>query len=82
MVKWLVVLLVERYGKLGTPTANKTFDVEFEKEINAWAEANVDASEREDSDSEGLRRDDVRGRRNAYRDGYVVQMDMGKCART
>ena len=31
-----------------------TFDTEFEKEINSWAEANVDASEREDSGLEGL----------------------------
>ena len=32
----------------------ETFDAESEKEMNAWAEANVDASEREDSGSEGL----------------------------
>ena len=30
------------------------FDAEFEKEINAWAEANVGASKREDRDSNGL----------------------------
>ena len=41
-------VLVEHYRKLGTPAANETFDAEFEKEINAWAEANVGASERED----------------------------------
>ena len=38
-------VLVEHYRKLGTPTANKTFDAQFGKEINAWAEANVDESE-------------------------------------
>ena len=56
-------VLVERYRKLGTPTTNKTFDVEFAKEIkeiNAWVEANVDASEREDSGSEGLHREFTR----------------------
>ena len=47
-VKWLIVrkgkreVLEEHYRKLGTPTTNKTFDAKFEKEINAWAEANVD----------------------------------------
>ena len=46
-------VLVEHYRKLGTPT-NKTYDTEFEKEIDAWAEANVDASEREDNGSGGL----------------------------
>ena len=46
--------LVEHYHrKLGTPTTNKTLDAEFEKVINAWAEANVDASEREHSGYEG-----------------------------
>ena len=49
-------VLVEHYRKLGTPTTNETFDAEFEKEIDAWVEANVDASEREDSGSEGLQR--------------------------
>ena len=39
---------VEHDRKLGAPAANETFDAEFEKEINAWAEANVGASERED----------------------------------
>ena len=34
-------VLVEHYRKLGTSTANETFDAEFEKEINAWAEANA-----------------------------------------
>ena len=53
-------VLVEHYRKLGTPTSNKTFDAEFEKEINAWVEANVDASEREDSGSEGLQREFTR----------------------
>ena len=41
-------VLVEHYRKLGTPTANETFDVEFDKEISARAEANVGVSERED----------------------------------
>ena len=49
-------VLVEHYRKLGTSTANETFDAEFEKEINAWAEANVRASEREDRGSDGLQR--------------------------
>ena len=48
-------VLVEHYRKLGTPTANETFDAEFKrKEINAWAEANVGASEREDRGSDWL----------------------------
>ena len=38
----------------------ETFDAESEKEMNAWAEANVDASEREDSGSGGLRREFTR----------------------
>ena len=37
------------------------FDAEFEKEINARARANVDASERQDSGSEGLQREFTRG---------------------
>ena len=50
-------MLVEYHRKLGTPTTNETFDVELEKEINAWAEENVIASESEDSSgSEGLQR--------------------------
>ena len=40
--------LVEHYRKLGTPTANETFDAEFDKEISALAEANVGLPERED----------------------------------
>ena len=35
-----------------------TLDAEFEKEINVWAEANVDASGREDSGSEGIQREE------------------------
>ena len=49
-MKWLVSaskgkreVLLEPYRKLGTPTGNETFDADFEKEINAWAEANVAA---------------------------------------
>ena len=37
-------LLVDHYRKLETPTTNKTFDTELNKEIDAWAEANVDTS--------------------------------------
>ena len=44
-------VLVEHYCKLGTPTTNETFDAEFEKEIDAWVQANVGASDREDSGS-------------------------------
>ena len=40
-------VLVKHYRTLGTPTANETFESGCEKEINAWAEANVGASERE-----------------------------------
>ena len=47
---------VEHFCKLGTPTANETFDAEFEKEIKAWAKTSVDASGREDSGSEGSQR--------------------------
>ena len=50
-------VLVKHYRKLGSPTANKTFDAEFEKEVNTWAEANVGASEREDRGSGGLERE-------------------------
>ena len=49
-------VLVEHYRKLGTPAANETFDAEFEKEISAWAEANVGASERAHRGSDGLQR--------------------------
>ena len=52
--------LVEHYRKLGTPTANETFDAEFEKEINAWAEVHVGTSEREDRGSDGLQREFTR----------------------
>ena len=51
---------VELCRKLGTSTANETFDAEFEKETNAWAEAIVDASEREDSGPEWLHRESTR----------------------
>lgn len=47
-------VLVEHYGKLGTPTTNENVDAELEKEITAWAEANGDAPGREESGSEGL----------------------------
>ena len=46
-------VLVEHCRKLRTPTANETFDAEFEKEINAREEGNVDASEKKDRRSEG-----------------------------
>ena len=47
-------VLVEHYSKLGTPKANAKFDAEFEKDINAWADVNVEASKREDSSSKEL----------------------------
>ena len=50
-------VLAEHYRKLGTPTANETFDAEFDKEINAWTEANVGASERKDRGLYGLQRE-------------------------
>ena len=50
-------VLVEHYRKLGTPTANETFDAEFEKETNAWAEANVGESKRENRGLGGLQRE-------------------------
>ena len=53
-------VLVEYHRKPGTPTTNETFDAEFEKEIDAWVEANVDASEKEDSGSEELQREFTR----------------------
>ena len=54
-------VLVEHYRKLGTPKTNETFDAEFEKEIDARVETNVDASEREDSSgSEGSQRGFIR----------------------
>ena len=36
-------VLVEHYRKLGTPKPDARFGAEFEKEINAWAEVNVEA---------------------------------------
>ena len=48
--------MVERYRWLGTTTTNETFDAEFAKEVNTWAETNSDASEGEDSGSKGLQR--------------------------
>ena len=53
-------VIVEQYRKLGTPTTSETFDTEFEKEIDAWVEANVDASEKEDCGSEELQREFTR----------------------
>ena len=51
-----VLLIVERYHTLVTPTAKETCDAELEKKFKARAEANVDASEQEDycSSREGL----------------------------
>ena len=57
-------VLVEHFRKLGSPTANETFDEEFEKEINAWTEANVGALERQHRNSDGLRRDFTRKKVN------------------
>ena len=53
-------VLVEHYRTLGTPTANETFDAAFKKEINAWAESNVGASERQGRGSNGLQREFTR----------------------
>ena len=39
------------------PTPNEMFDAEFQKEINAWAEANVGAPEKEDRGSDGPQRE-------------------------
>ena len=51
-------VIVERYRKLGTPTADeKTFDAELGEEMNAWAKANVGAPEREERGSDGLQRE-------------------------
>ena len=47
-------VLIEHCHNIGTPTTNITFNTEFEKGINVWAEANIDASERQDSGSERL----------------------------
>ena len=52
--KMEVPLVVKLHRKLGT------FDAGFEREINAWAEANADESEREDNGSEGLQREFTR----------------------
>ena len=53
-------LQVEHYRKLGTPKPNTKYDTEFEKEINTWAEANVEASKREDSGYKELQREFTR----------------------
>ena len=58
------------------PQPNETSDAENEKKINAWAEANVDASEREDSGSEGLQRDFTREEANMC----VAEPKNGKAA--
>ena len=39
-------VLVEHYRTLGTPTTNKRFDTEFEKEVNAWVVASMVVSNR------------------------------------
>ena len=53
-----VLVLVAHYRKLGTPTTNKTLDANFEKGINAWAEAKkVSVSESEDIGSAGGKRE-------------------------
>ena len=71
-------VLVEHYRKQGTPTANETFNAEFEKEMNAWAEANVGASEREDRGSGGLQR--VPKRRSVYTSKYIAKLENKKAA--
>ena len=78
-------VLVEHYRKLGTPTTNDNFDSEFEKEINSWAEENVERSRRERSDIDGLQgeftREEVedcvaklRNRKAAGADGIVNEL--------
>ena len=37
-------VLLEHYRKLGTPQTNNRFDMEFENEINKWANAKVEES--------------------------------------
>ena len=69
-------VVVEYYRKLGTAAANEAFIAEFEEEINALAEANVDASEREDSCSEGLQRKFAREEVNEH----VVKFENRKAA--
>ena len=69
-------LLVENYRKLGTPTANQTSNAEFVKNINAWAEENVHASEREDSGSGGLQREFTREEVKKY----VAKLENRKAA--
>ena len=53
-------MLDEHYSKLGTTKPNAKLDAEFGKEINAWAEVDVEASKREDSSSIGLQREFTR----------------------
>ena len=53
-------VLVEHYSKIGSPKRNAKFDAEFEREINAWAEVDVEASKPEDSSSIGLQREFTR----------------------
>ena len=43
-------VLVEHHRKQGQPKTNR-FDMEFEKEVNKWAYANVEESKREDNGS-------------------------------
>ena len=50
-------VLVEHYRKLGTQKPNAKYDTESGKEINARAEANVEASKRKDSGSKEMQRE-------------------------
>lgn len=44
-------VLAEHNRKLGTPTTSQRCDAKFDEDINAWVEANVEASKREDRSS-------------------------------
>ena len=70
-------MLVEHYRELGTPTANQTFDEELKK-INAWADANVGSSERENRHSDGLQREFTREEVKTY----VAKLETRKTAET
>ena len=60
-LKGKTCVLVEYFRKEGRNShSRRNVDAEFEKEANAWAEAKVDAPEREGSGSEGLQRECTR----------------------
>lgn len=45
--------------KPDTSKTNEKFDTEFDRQINAWAEAHIEASKREGSRSEELQRESL-----------------------